>query len=113
VVQGLVIHYREGERFGYAIPEERLPEVDTRYAQRMLARILAMDNSPLTEQRPPERRLVGCCRDFTVLFLALARHVGVPARARVGFASYFDPSFNYDHEVAARSGTKASNAGGW
>jgi hypothetical protein len=100
VVQGLVIHYREGDRFGYAIPEERLSEVDTRYADRMLTRIREMDDSPLVEERPPEKRLVGCCRDFTVLFLTLARHVGMPARARVGFASYFDPHFNHDHEVA-------------
>jgi hypothetical protein len=43
---------------------------------------------------------VGCCRDFTVLFLALARRHGVPARARVGFASYFAPGWKVDHEVA-------------
>lgn len=100
VVRGLIIHYRLGHLFGYEIPDERLPEIDTRYAEKMLARIVEMDDRPLSEERPPERRLVGCCRDFTVLFLAMARRQGVPARARVGFADYFVPGFNVDHEVA-------------
>ena len=43
---------------------------------------------------------MGCCRDFTVLFLAIAREHGVPARARVGFATYFAPGWHIDHVVA-------------
>jgi hypothetical protein len=35
-----------------------------------------------------------------VLFLAIARHQGVPARARVGFAGYFVPGWFVDHVVA-------------
>ncbi len=37
---------------------------------------------------------------FTVLFVAMARHLGIPVRARVGFADYFVSGFNVDHEVA-------------
>lgn len=66
----------------------------------MLGRLFELDERTLTEERPPEKRLVGCCRDFTVLFLMLARHLGVPARARVGFATYFCLGFNLDYEVA-------------
>ena len=97
---GLVIHYRAEDPAAHGIPEERLPEVDSRYAERMLLRLLEMDGRPLAEERPPEKRLLGCCRDFTVLFLTMARHRGIPARARVGFATYFVPGFNVDHEVA-------------
>jgi hypothetical protein len=100
VVQGLVVHYRLGHLFDLEIPEERLPEIDTRYAESMLARIAELEDGSLAEERPPEKRLVGCCRDFTVLFVAMARHLGFPARARVGFADYFVPGFNVDHEVA-------------
>src|SRR5256886_10114387 len=39
--------------------------------------ISALDPRPLAEARPPERRLVGCCRDFTVLLCAMARHHGI------------------------------------
>jgi len=99
-VQGLVFHYFADEGiFGWRPPKERLPEIDTRRVGAMLARLAALDPRPLTEARPPERRLIGCCRDFTVLLCAMARHQGIPARARVGFARYFTPDFYVDHEI--------------
>jgi hypothetical protein len=103
VVQGLVIHYRGAGLFGHTIPSDRLGEIDTRHVAKMLARIVALDDHPLTIARPPEKRLVGCCRDFATLFCALARAKGIPARTRVGFAPYFteagDPVFSFDHEI--------------
>lgn len=100
IVQGLVFHYFADEAlFGWRPPRERVAEIDTRHAAAMLARLAALDPRPLTEARPPERRLVGCCRDFTVLLCALARHRGIPVRARVGFATYFTPGFHVDHEI--------------
>jgi hypothetical protein len=100
IVQGLIIHYQDGDRLsGYAVPEERLAEIDTCYVAKMLARIHELDDRPLTESRPPERRLAGCCRDVTVLFCSMARHQGIPTRMRVGFGAYFDPGFNYDHWI--------------
>lgn len=100
VARGLVIHYRGDDPLAHGIPEERLAEVDTRYAEPMLRRLMELDARPLSAERAPEKRLVGCCRDFTVLFLAMARHAGIPARARVGFATSFAPGLNVDHEVA-------------
>jgi len=64
-----------------------------------LARILSLDPRPLTEPRPPEQRLVGNCRDFSVLLCAMLRHQGVPARARCGFGTYFLPNHYEDHWV--------------
>ncbi|MGH2616787.1 MAG: transglutaminase-like domain-containing protein [Thermomicrobiales bacterium] len=100
IARGLVIHYRADNPAAAGIPAARMDEINTRYAERMLRRLFALDDRPLTEERPPHKRLVGCCRDFTVLFLAMLRHLGIPARARVGFAPYFDPGWNVDHEVA-------------
>ena len=54
----------------------------------------------LARKRQPPDRVVGCCRDSTVLFLALARHKGIPARTRVGFAAYFYPGWLIDHVIA-------------
>lgn len=100
VVQGLIIHYRGGKLFDYVIPGQRKTEIDTRYVPDMLARIQELDNRPLTEERPPDRRFVGCCRDFATLFCSMARYYGIPTRTRVGFATYFNPTFNHDHEIA-------------
>src|SRR5438093_677532 len=99
-VQSLVFHSFADEKiFGWRPPKDRLPEIDTRRVRAMLARLAALDPRPLAEARPPERRLVGCCRDFTVLLCAMARHHGIPVRARVGFARYFIPDFHVDHEI--------------
>jgi hypothetical protein len=98
--RGLVLHYRVEDPSAHGIPEDRLTEVDSRYAETMLHRLVELDRRPLTEERPPQKRLLGCCRDFTVLFLTMARHLGIPARARVGFATYFIAGLNLDHEVA-------------
>jgi len=97
----LVFHYRAGGGFAAnGIPAERMSEINTRYADAMLARVLERGEPSLARDRVAAERLVGCCRDATVLFLALARHKGIPARARVGFAAYFDPGWLIDHEVA-------------
>lgn len=100
LVSGLVTHYRDPGFAGYGIPEERRAEIDTRYAAAMLARLRELDARPLGAERSMDRRLVGCCRDFTVLTLTLLRAAGVPARARVGFAGYFAPGWWIDHVVA-------------
>ena len=97
----LVFHYRDGGDYAAnGIAPDRITEIDTRYAADMLARIFGMSGLPLTAERSPNQRVLGCCRDFTVLFLAIARTHGVPARARVGFATYFVPGYFIDHVVA-------------
>jgi hypothetical protein len=97
----LVFHYRAGGDFtANGVPAERMAEINTRYADLMLDRILARGAPTLARARPPGDRVVGCCRDATVLFLALARHKGIPARARVGFSAYFHSGWLIDHVVA-------------
>jgi hypothetical protein len=101
VSSGLVFHYRAGGDFAEnGVPVERAQEINARYADVMLARLLERGEPDLARERKPADRVVGCCRDATVLFLAMARHKGIPARARVGFAAYFHPGWLVDHEVA-------------
>ena len=99
LVSGLVTH-RADDLQAIGVPDERLDEIDSRYAEVMLERLKALDGRNLTEARNPIDRIVGCCRDFTVLYLTLLRNQAVPVRARVGFASYFAPGWYVDHEVA-------------
>lgn len=58
-------------------------------------------------QRPPEQRIVGTCRDFAQMFCAMARHHGLEARLRCGFAAYLDPPGWEDHWVAEYRGAEA------
>jgi Transglutaminase-like superfamily len=45
------------------------------------------------------RAAPGCCRDHTLVAVAVLRQHGVPARSRVGFADYFSPDWHNDHVV--------------
>jgi len=99
--QQLVFHYwADGDWAENGVAAERISEIDTRYAAAMFARLGELADLPLSAARPPRQRLVGCCRDFTVLFVAMARHKGIPARARVGFAGYLIDGRLIDHEIA-------------
>jgi hypothetical protein len=99
VVQGLVIHYRTGALYKVKLPVKRLEEARTRQIARILTRIRALDDQPLTIPRSPRRRFIGCCRDFATLLCAILRSQGVPARVRCGFSTYFDPAFCFDHWI--------------
>jgi hypothetical protein len=93
-VRNLVVHYRAS---GLDFPPDRLAEIDSRWVQTMLDTL--PPGVPLSELRPAEQRIVGCCRDFTLLTVAALRARGIPARSRVGFAAYFDPDFHVDHVI--------------
>jgi transglutaminase superfamily protein len=99
VVQGLMLHIFWAERYGVQLPEHRQEEVQLRSVAEKLQRIIALDPRPLTDARPLDARLIGNCRDFSVLLTALLRHQGVPSRARCGFARYFIPNHYEDHWV--------------
>jgi hypothetical protein len=97
VVQGLLIHIFWAEQYGVTLSEERQQEVQIRPVAAKVARILELDDRPLTEARSLEKKLVGNCRDFSVMMCAALRHQGVPARARCGFGTYFMPDHYEDH----------------
>ena len=97
----LMFHFQTGGDFAEnGVPAGRMAEINTRYADALFALLLDRGEPTLTRNRPAADRVVGCCRDATVLFLAMARHKGIPARARVGFAAYIVPGWLIDHVVA-------------
>ncbi|MFI5491255.1 transglutaminase domain-containing protein [Actinoplanes sp. NPDC051859] len=96
-VRNLIVHYRGS---GIDFPPDRLAEIDSRWLDRLLAHDQRrFPGSLLTPERAPENRIAGCCRDYTLLTVAALRQHGIPARSRIGFADYLDPSFHFDHVV--------------
>jgi hypothetical protein len=100
VVQGNMVHVFWAERYGLKLSPERQEEVQLRWMEKRLAHALELDPRPLTEIRPLEKKIVGNCRDFTLLLVSILRHQGVAARARCGFGTYFLPDHYEDHWVA-------------
>jgi hypothetical protein len=99
-IQGLVIYEHVAEPFyGCPLAAARRGESHIRPTEKILETILSLDERPLTVARPPEKRVVGICRHFMLLALAIFRQHGVPARGRVGFGAYFNPGKFEDHWV--------------
>ena len=100
VVQGLMVHVFWAKRYGLELDDTRQAEVQIRPLRHKLTRLLELDPAPLNQPRPLERKLVGNCRDFTLMLISFLRAQGRPARARCGFGTYFVPGHYEDHWVA-------------
>ncbi|MEV7988549.1 transglutaminase domain-containing protein [Micromonospora sp. NPDC085948] len=92
--RNVIVHYRAG---GVELPNSRLDEVNCRWVDRILDTDQSRFPLPLTAERPAAERVAGCCRDHTLLSVAVLRQHGIPSRSRVGFASYLTPGWHYDH----------------
>jgi hypothetical protein len=99
LVQGITIHVFWAERYGFKAPPERMSELQLRSIENRLARTIELDPRPITEPRPLDKKLLGNCRDHSVLLASMLRHQGIPARARCGFGAYFMPDHFEDHWV--------------
>ena len=98
-VQGLLLQEGLIGAYGVSLPPERIAEKQLHSAVAMIARAISLDSQALVRPRLPERRVVGVCRHFATLFVAIMRRKGTPARARCGFADYFAPGKHVDHWV--------------
>lgn len=95
-VTATITHYRAGE----APPTPaQLADIDRRWISSILDAAADRANGPLDAERAPGERVGGCCRDHSLLAVAILREHWVPARTRLGFASYFEPGFRHDHVV--------------
>jgi hypothetical protein len=99
LVQGLLIHEGLTGLYGVTTAPERAGEKQLHGAAAMLRQAARLDSRPLHAPRSPEHRVVGVCRHFATLFVAIMRRKGVPARARCGFATYFAAGKRLDHWV--------------
>jgi Transglutaminase-like superfamily len=98
VVRGVLVHRDWAPLMGLQLPAERIADQHIRPVTEVIDCVLALWPAPLRETREPERRMVGVCRHFAVLHVALLRRIGIPARARAGFGGYFGPGWA-DHWI--------------
>ncbi len=100
VVQGLLVYAGHTHRYGVQPTQKRKrQDLGLRKVEDMLTRILEMDNRDLRKQRLPRDRLVASCRHFCVLLVSFLREKGIPARARVGYATYLVAGIYGDHWI--------------
>jgi hypothetical protein len=110
-VQGVLVHGAHLHGYGITLSEERIQKQEhtIRKVENMLARIDELDDRPLKYQREPDKRLVASCRSYSVLLCSLLRHLGVPARTRGGFETYFyEDDYYHDHWICEYWSAKES-----
>jgi hypothetical protein len=99
IVQGLAVHQYMADSYGFKVSEKRTAESHIRAADRIMDRILELDERPLSVLRPVAKRVVGVCHHFALLMTAMLRTKGVPVRYRCGFGAYFNAPYFEDHVV--------------
>jgi len=99
VVQGVLIHEHIAPAYGVTLSAEQHAQAHMRGVDTMLNCIARQDDRPLPQARPPGERVVGVCRHFTLLHVAMLRRQGIAARARCGFGAYFEKGKFVDHWV--------------
>src|SRR5690242_20453862 len=99
VVQGVLIHEHVAPAYGVTLTAEQHAQAQMRGVEKMLDSIARRDSRPLSQARPAGERVVGVCRHFTLLHVAMLRRHGIAARARCGFGAYFEKGKFVDHWV--------------
>jgi len=98
-VQMLLVHRFWSQAYKVEVTPERDREQGLHGAEAMLKRAMELNGARIGETRMPNARVVGICRHFATLLCAFLRHKGVAARARCGFATYFEPEKHVDHWI--------------
>ena len=100
LIQGCMIHmFWIGDADNYGVTPQTFKdagrdinrEINMRTVEERLGFLLQLDDRPLTAPRAPGDRVVGNCRDYSLLLVSILRHQGIPARVRSGVARYFFP----------------------
>jgi Transglutaminase-like superfamily len=96
MARNVVAHYRAEAA---ELPESTREDISLRWTDAIFETDQRRNQASLTVERPVRNRVQGCCRDHTLLSVAALRHRAVPARSRVGFATYFSTTWNHDHVI--------------
>lgn len=99
VVQNCLIHQHWAKQYGIEVNESNIIEVNIREVENKLKRLNQKGITNIIEPITLDNKLIGICRDFTVLMTSLCRELNIPARARCGFADYFEEGKYIDHWV--------------
>ncbi len=96
-VQNILLHQHWTEAYGVKLSEERKQEPFIRSFEDKLIFLSNLGYTHVSEKKTSENKMIGICRDFSVAAAALCREAGIPARARCGFAAYFEKGKYIDH----------------
>ena len=98
-VQNILMHQYWSEAYGVKVTEQRKREPFIRSFEDKLIFLSKLGYTHVSDKKANENKMMGICRDFSIVSAALCREAGIPARARCGFANYFEKGKYIDHWV--------------
>lgn len=101
LIQSQFIHpYAELPQYKEQIPKERWNEMENYpTVQSILQGLVKHDARGLSNDRKPENKLVLGCREYSILLASVLKYRGIPARLRIGHATYLIPQFHASHII--------------
>ncbi|MDR7855020.1 transglutaminase-like domain-containing protein [Tissierella sp.] len=99
IVQNIMLHQHWAERYGVELTDKRNEEPWIRSVEEKLIFLNNRGYNHVLDKKRIEDKILGICRDFSVMAAAFCIEAGIPARARCGFATYFDRGKYIDHWV--------------
>ena len=98
-VQNILLHQHWSGAYGMELSDERKKETWIRSFEEKLIFLSKQGYTHISEKKEIKDKMISICRDFSVVAAALCREAGIAARARCGFASYFEEDKFIDHWV--------------
>jgi hypothetical protein len=95
----LLVHRGWAKAYNVELTPQREKEAGLHGSEAMLRRAMVLSPAAIGEVRLPDKRVVGICRHFSTMMCAFLRRKGIAARARCGFATYFESGKYVDHWV--------------
>lgn len=78
-------------------PETHKGDINIRNIEEKIDLLFSRNKSEITQVRKNENKIMGNCRDTSLLLCTMLREKGVAARVRSGFSTIFSPKKKYDH----------------
>jgi len=98
-IQGLILHVAFIKPNGIDSLEKDKIGFSLRKMEDILEKIHHIDSSGILVEREPKDRLIVFCRHYAVFLCSVLRHKGLPARVRVGYATYLRPGLYENHWI--------------
>jgi hypothetical protein len=92
----LFLHYADLDLFSISVDAKKYSEMNQRYLSTILKNMVHYDDRPLIMPRAPHHRVMGICRDSSLLLCSILRFLNIPARLRSGYVNYFIPNVFLD-----------------
>lgn len=96
VVQRLILHDMWIDRYHVRPKAGQWCKAQTPGMEDLLDTLVELNHDKPFEGRPPDERVIACCREFSTMLCSLLRAKGIPARARCGFAAYLAKEGYYE-----------------